>query len=79
MAVKPQIQKCSMDGISVHADSASVNLNFWVTPDDANLDPNSGGLVVYPREPPSSGAAEGKANDMVSEALPNKHTWYRFL
>lgn len=46
-----------MDGIAVHADSASVNLNFWVTPDDANLDPDSGGLVVYPKVPPEKGAA----------------------
>lgn len=34
-------------GIAVHADSAAVNVNFWITPSDANLDPNSGGLVVY--------------------------------
>ncbi len=34
-------------GINVHADFARVNLNFWVTPDEANLDPESGGLVVY--------------------------------
>ena len=30
-------------GINVHADHASVNLNFWITPDDANLDRDSGG------------------------------------
>ncbi len=34
-------------GIGVHADFARVNLNFWITPDDANLDPQSGGMVVY--------------------------------
>jgi hypothetical protein len=34
-------------GIKVHADFAAVNVNFWITPDDANLDPNSGGLVVW--------------------------------
>ncbi|CBJ25538.1 conserved unknown protein [Ectocarpus siliculosus] len=43
----------SMDGIATHSDHATVNLNFWVTPDDANLDPSSGGLVVYPKVPPS--------------------------
>lgn len=48
-----------MDGIRVHADVASVNLNFWVTPDDANLDPSSGGLVVYPRVPPEDVKPEG--------------------
>ena len=34
-------------GINVHADFARVNLNFWLTPDDSNLDPATGGLVVY--------------------------------
>ena len=26
-------------GIGVHADAAAVNVNFWVTPDSANLNP----------------------------------------
>ena len=34
-------------GINVHADFARVNLNFWITPDEANLDPQSGGMIVY--------------------------------
>jgi len=43
-------------GINVHADFARVNLNFWITPDDANLDPESGGLIVYDAPcPPSWG------------------------
>ncbi len=33
--------------IGIHADEAAVNVNFWITPDDANLDPESGGLVVW--------------------------------
>ena len=36
----------------VHADAAAVNVNFWVTPDEANLSPESGGLVVYKEEAP---------------------------
>ncbi|MFH8627910.1 tetratricopeptide repeat protein [Streptomyces vietnamensis] len=32
---------------NTHADFAAVNLNFWITPTDANLDTESGGLVVY--------------------------------
>ena len=32
---------------TTHADFAVVNVNFWITPDDANVDNNSGGLVVY--------------------------------
>lgn len=41
-------------GIHVHADFARVNLNFWITPDAANLDPARGGLVVYDVPAPSS-------------------------
>jgi Tfp pilus assembly protein PilF len=36
-----------LSGIKIHADFAAVNVNFWITPDDANLDPASGGLVVW--------------------------------
>ena len=34
-------------GIDVHADFAAINVNFWVTSDKANLNPETGGLVVY--------------------------------
>jgi tetratricopeptide (TPR) repeat protein len=36
-----------MTGISVHADEAAVNVNFWITPDEANRDPQSGGLRIW--------------------------------
>ena len=36
-----------MTGINLHADFAKVNTNFWITPDEACLDKNTGGLVVY--------------------------------
>ncbi len=39
-------------GLNIHADAAAVNVNFWITPDEANLDPSSGGLVVWDREAP---------------------------
>jgi len=42
-----------LDGISLHADAAAINVNFWLTPDEANLDPEHGGLVVYDREAPA--------------------------
>ena len=35
-----------------HADFAAINVNFWITPDHANLDNDSGGLVVYGAEAP---------------------------
>lgn len=34
-------------GIGVHADFAAVNVNFWITPDAANLDAESGGLRIW--------------------------------
>ena len=45
-------------GINVHADHAQVNLNFWVTPDEYNLDPSSGGLRLYDAPAPSHWAFE---------------------
>ena len=39
-------------GIKLHADMAAVNVNLWITPDEANLDPESGGLVVFTVKPP---------------------------
>jgi len=39
-------------GTRVHADFAAVNVNFWITPDDANLDPETGGLVVWDKAAP---------------------------
>lgn len=43
-----------LQGINMHADFARVNLNFWVTPDDACIDKSSGGLVVYDVPAPTS-------------------------
>ncbi len=34
-------------GVNIHADFAAVNVNFWITPDEANLDPAHGGLVIW--------------------------------
>ena len=45
-------EKSSLKGINVHADFAAVNVNFWITPKEANLNPDSGGLVVYDVESP---------------------------
>ncbi|HVR68748.1 MAG TPA: hypothetical protein VMT98_19020 [Verrucomicrobiae bacterium] len=42
-----------LEGIGLHADAAAINVNFWITPDEANLDADHGGLVVYDREAPA--------------------------
>jgi len=38
--------------VDVHADDAAVSVNFWVTPTQANLNPDRGGLVVCLAPPP---------------------------
>jgi hypothetical protein len=37
---------------TTHADFAAVNVNFWITPEDANENPSTGGLVVYDVDAP---------------------------
>jgi Flp pilus assembly protein TadD len=46
--------KCdaTLPGLAVHADAAAVNVNFWITEDEANLDPDGGGLLVYEHDAP---------------------------
>jgi hypothetical protein len=46
--------KCdaTLPGLAVHADAAAVNVNFWITEDEANLEPEGGGLRVYEHDAP---------------------------
>ena len=37
----------AQSGVGIHSDAAKVNLNVWLTPTAANLDPASGGMVVW--------------------------------
>ena len=56
-----------LSGIDIHADFAAVNVNFWITADDANLEPESGGLVVWD-VPAPAGWNFAKFNDDVPAA-----------
>jgi hypothetical protein len=38
--------------VNLHADFAAVNVNFWLTPDDCNLSPDTGGMKVYDVDAP---------------------------
>jgi tetratricopeptide (TPR) repeat protein len=38
--------------VDAHADDAAISINFWLTPNQANLDPDSGGLIICRRPPP---------------------------
>ena len=40
-------------GIPLHADTAAVNVNFWLTPDAANRDHAGGGLIVWDKRAPA--------------------------
>jgi Flp pilus assembly protein TadD len=54
----------ALRGINIHADVAAVNVNFWITADEANLDPQSGGLVVWDAPAPLDWSFEKfQAND----------------
>jgi tetratricopeptide (TPR) repeat protein len=58
----------SMVGINPHADFAKINVNFWITPNEANLDPGTGGLLIYRRPAPISWGFE-KYNAAPSDEI----------
>ena len=43
----------TLQGVGNHGDNAAVNVNFWITPDDANLSPDTGGMIIYPALAPA--------------------------
>jgi tetratricopeptide (TPR) repeat protein len=34
-------------GTNIHADYSAINVNLYITPDAANLDPHSGGMIIW--------------------------------
>jgi len=34
-------------GTNIHADNSAVNVNLYIAPDEANLDPESGGMDIW--------------------------------
>ncbi len=62
-----------LTGLNVHADAAAVNVNFWITEDAANLDPEGGGLVVWDKEAPK------EWNFKEYNNVKNKHKIFEFL
>jgi len=49
--------------VDLHADDAAVSVNFWITPTEANLTPDQGGLVVYTAPPPEDWQMSGYSAD----------------
>ncbi len=66
-----------LTGIDMHADFAAINVNFWITPDDANQDPESGGLIVWNKEAPKDwdfqeyNTSEDAGQARITEFLAN--------
>ena len=45
-------------GINIHADDANINVNFWITADDSNLEKNSGGMIIWKKKPDMNASFE---------------------
>ena len=58
----------AQSAIDAHADDAAYSINFWITPDEANLDPESGGLRVCRAEPPKEWKIKDYATDRAQVA-----------
>lgn len=43
-----------LPGTSVHGDDADITINLWITPDEANEDAESGGLIIWDQMTPAS-------------------------
>ena len=56
---------------TIHADFAAVNVNFWITPDEANLDDASGGMLIYDVDAPLSWnfATYNERGDLIRDFL----------
>lgn len=54
--------------VAAHADDAAVSVNFWVTPDAANLDADAGGLRICRTPPPAGWEMSGYDAD-IAEVL----------
>ena len=58
-------------GINIHADFAAVNVNFWIAPEEANLDPQSGGLVIWDKPAPLEWTFEQYNNPNSGQMIRN--------
>ncbi|HEX8611289.1 MAG TPA: hypothetical protein VF800_08390 [Telluria sp.] len=59
---------------TVHADFAAVNVNFWITPAEANTDDDSGGMLIYDVDAPASWdfATYNERIDLIREYLARR-------
>jgi hypothetical protein len=64
-------------GTNTHADNSTINVNFYIAPDDANLDPNSGGMRLWNVGPPDLAAMRRLNSDeaAVHDFLEKSGAW----
>jgi tetratricopeptide (TPR) repeat protein len=64
-----------LPGTDIHADDADVTLNLWITPDSANLDPNTGGIIVWNQRAPKDWSFDdyNSGGDRVREFLQSQN------
>jgi len=73
-AYKYDNRKEKSTGIDLHADEGRVNVNMWLTEDDANIDPEGGGLIVYDLVAPSAWSFQELNRDQKKiEGILKKH------
>lgn len=53
-------------GTNTHADFSAVNVNFYITPDEANLDPESGGMEIWGLAAPDEATMRRLNSDEVA-------------
>ncbi|MEO0575575.1 MAG: tetratricopeptide repeat protein [Pseudomonadota bacterium] len=53
----------ALTGIGMHADAAAVNSNFWIAPDSANNNAETGGLLLYRKAAPMAWGFDKFNND----------------
>ena len=54
-------------GTNTHADNSVVNVNFYIAPDEANLDPDSGGMDIWDvSAPPGDGMRRYNADEALA-------------
>lgn len=64
-------------GIPIHADQAAVNVNFWLAPNEANLNPQSGGMVIWDKAAPEDWSIERYNGDDVAVRGFLRDSWAR--
>jgi hypothetical protein len=56
-------------GINIHADDAAVNVNLWLTPDNANLEKDSGGLIIWKKKPSKLASFDDYNSELNSDKM----------